>query len=301
MAMRSGATADGATHIHIAAGIANMVSSVSNSTFSPSKPAGSPAQRAAGKADAVAATTLWSALTRLLTISKLFCAVPPLHRQSRVPSSRRRFGLYAAYQFVFFATITVCMVFHHLHFDGTLHRIERFLYTISYFINAGNTAIILTGTPAMRQFYGAYHAELLAIDQRLLGVDQSYAAAAGYARLQRFVAGWLGVVAAIFGASMAIDMGYNSFRVVTVLRSWIVYLVTNVTVCLIVLQFVAVLRSLSDKYATINGMLERMFLLGNDGGGEAAMVVTTIDVATVEPHHLKVGFLEFRELRKISF
>lgn len=249
-----------------------------------------PAQLATAKPEAD--VTLRTAMTRLLVVSTLFCAVPPLYCQSRIPTRRLRCCLHAVYQIVFFATITVCMVFNHLYFLGTIPRIQTFLYTVSYFMNAGNNAFILTGAFAVRQFYWAYHAEMLAIDKRLHGIDTSYAAAAGYARLQRFVAGWLAVVAAVLGTALVIDTGFNSLCVGVFLRSWIVYIVTNVTVCLFVLQFVTVLRALCDKYATINGMLERKFMRRCGGDEAAVVVVATIEGATVEPPHLQVGSLD---------
>lgn len=231
-----------------------MISTVFSSAFSPTK--------RAPPAPAPVPETLPSALGSLFGISNVFCAMPPLLGHGQ-PNGRLRFWLQCAYQFVFFATITVCMVAQYLHFDAAKQRLAKFLYTVSYFMSAGNNAIILAGSLTLHQFYATYVSELLAIDGRLSAIDGRYANALGYAPLRRFVAGWLAVVAAVLGSSMVIDACFNEGSPVAFVRSWMVYLVPNMTICLIVLQFMAVLRALSGKYEAINDIVERMFLRGN--------------------------------------
>lgn len=221
--------------------------------------------------------TLRSATATLLAISVVFCATPPLPLRSATSSrqSRRRLRCRRLAQFVwpllFFTVILVCMVFQHRHFDAGKQQLERFLYTVSYAMSATNNALIAAGTLRLRSFYRRYGAEMRRIDGRLLAIEgagSNVQVASEYVLLRRFVRGWLLVLAAVMTASLAIDVGFNGANAVASLRSSCVYLVPNVSIGLVVLQFVVAGRAVGGKYAAINRLLERRFLRGKRDGGE---------------------------------
>lgn len=205
--------------------------------------------------------TLNSATRRLFLISRLFCA-SPLLPQSDPPYTRVQRGRIAVqvlWTLVFFATITVCMVFQHLQFDGSKHSIQKFLYTISYFISTGNNVMILIGTYAQRGYYQEFFREIAVIDERLSrmagAIDQNLMITMHYVALGRFVSFWLLIGAAILSVSLVCDLFYNELVIIAFVRSVIVYIVPNTSDCLILLQFMTALRLLSLKYRAINRML----------------------------------------------
>lgn len=211
--------------------------------------------------------TLQTATALLFRIAQCFGAAPLFDA-----SQRWRIGAHIAWTAFCVATITASMVVHSVQVDPTRHHLQRFLFVVSFGLNTVNNVIVLFGTHLQRDAYARFTSDVRQIDERLewlsrFGAQRSSARLSRqYAALRRFVGRSLWAMTVVFGVTIGIDFFYNDMRLDISLISIVTYLVPNMTMCLVLLQFGSGLYLLTGKYEAVNGMLERIL---RSGGGRA--------------------------------
>lgn len=174
------------------------------------------------------------------------------------PKLRQRLAQFAHYAWsaILVLLLFVSMFYESMLVDRTYGVVEGFLFACSYTVVGITSVIVLVGSALHRTTYAIVFRRIVRIDRQfveLLSTDT--VDRLQYANIGRTMQRDLLILTVLLVSMMAITLYNTLFDLVLFLRSVIVHIVSQCTVCTCLMQYAFGLRVLRVRYALLNDML----------------------------------------------
>lgn len=175
------------------------------------------------------------------------------------PKLRQRLAQFAHYAWsaILVLLLFVSMFYESMLVDWTNGVVEGFLFTCSYTVVGITSVIVLVGSARQRTAYATVFRRIVRVDRQfaeLLSTDR-IVDRLQYAHIGRAMRRDLLILAVLLASMMAITLYNTLFDLVLFLRTVIVHIVSQCTVCTCLMQYAFGLRVLRVRYALLNDML----------------------------------------------